>query len=50
MSENLLQGSFEGFNTITVKVKEVGDQKQLDFEPSVQEHAPTTELAEAPTT
>lgn len=50
LSENLLQGSFEGSNTITVKVKEVGDQKQLDFEASVQEHAPATELAEAPTT
>ena len=37
MSENLLQGLFEGFNTITVKVKEVGDQKQLDFEASSQE-------------
>lgn len=37
LSENLLQGAFEGHNTITVKVKEVGDQKQLDFEPSTVE-------------
>lgn len=34
LSENLLQGAFEGNNTITVRVKEVGEQKQLDFEPS----------------
>ena len=47
MSENLLQGLFEGTNTITVKVKEVGDQKQLDFEASNQEHAPPAELIEA---
>lgn len=38
LSENLLQGAFEGHNTITVKVKEVGEQKQLDFEPSTVEH------------
>ena len=40
LSENLLQGAFQGSNTITVKVKEVGDQKQLDFEPStVEQHS-----------
>ena len=44
LSENLLQGAFEGHNTITVKMKEVGDQKQLDFEPSTVE-AVTEELA-----
>ena len=38
LSENLLQGAFEGHNTITVKIKEVGDQKQLDFEPTTVEH------------
>lgn len=38
LSENLLQGAFEGHNTITVKVKEVGEQKQLDFEPTTVEH------------
>ena len=37
LSENLLQGAFEGHNTITVRAKEVGDQKQLDFEPSTVE-------------
>lgn len=48
LSENLLQGSFEGSNTITVKIKEVGDQKQLDFEASTQESAPPApELVEA---
>src|SRR5690606_10062919 len=31
MAEELLRGAFEGLNTITVKVKEIGDQKQLDF-------------------
>lgn len=40
LSENLLQGAFEGHNTITVKMKEVGEQKQLDFEPStVEQHS-----------
>ena len=39
LSENLLQGIFQGHNTITVRVKEVGDQKQLDFEPSSVEPA-----------
>jgi ATP-dependent Clp protease ATP-binding subunit ClpC len=37
LSENLLQGIFQGHNTITVNVKEVGEQKQLDFEPSTVE-------------
>jgi ATP-dependent Clp protease ATP-binding subunit ClpC len=37
LSENLLQGAFEGHNTITVKMKEVGEQKQLDFEASTVE-------------
>jgi len=50
LSENLLQGLFEGSNTITVKVKEVGDQKQLDFEASVQEVARSTDLVEAEAT
>ena len=46
LSENLLQGAFVGNNTITVKMKEVGEQKQLDFEPStVEQH--TEELAVA---
>ncbi len=47
LSENLLQGLFEGSNTITVNVKEVGDQKQLDFEASTQEAPPATELVAA---
>ncbi len=34
LSENLLQGVFQGFSTITVTVKDVGDKKQLDFTPS----------------
>ena len=32
LAEELLRGSFEGKNLIKVHVKEVGDQKQLDFE------------------
>ena len=32
LSEELLRGAFEGKNAIKVTVKEVGDQKQLDFE------------------
>jgi len=31
LSEELLRGAFEGRSRITVAVKEVGDQKQLDF-------------------
>ncbi|MCH7686807.1 MAG: NDP-hexose 4-ketoreductase, partial [Planctomycetes bacterium] len=31
LSEELLRGAFEGKNLITVDVKELGDQKQLDF-------------------
>jgi len=42
LSEELLRGAFSGKNVITVKVKEVGDQKQLDFESDLEE----TELAE----
>ena len=34
LSEEVLKGAFQGSNTITVKVKEVGDTKRLDFEPS----------------
>jgi ATP-dependent Clp protease ATP-binding subunit ClpC len=47
LSENLLQGIFQGSNTITVKVKEVGEKKQIDFEPSHQDAAPETELVGA---
>ncbi|MEZ6052106.1 MAG: AAA family ATPase [Planctomycetaceae bacterium] len=31
LSEELLRGAFEGKNTIRVEVKEVGDEKSLDF-------------------
>jgi ATP-dependent Clp protease ATP-binding subunit ClpC len=46
LSENLLQGIFQGSNTITVTVKEVGEAKQLVFEPSNQE-SPEGELVGA---
>ncbi len=48
LSENLLQGAFQGHNTITVKTREVGEQTQLDFEPTTVEHL-TEELAVAGT-
>jgi ATP-dependent Clp protease ATP-binding subunit ClpC len=37
LSEELLKGTFDGQNLIRVAVKEVGDQKQLDFEGGVDE-------------
>ncbi|MDA0589259.1 MAG: ATP-dependent Clp protease ATP-binding subunit [Planctomycetota bacterium] len=37
LAEELLRGIFEGKNHILVQVKEVGDQKQLDFVGSVKE-------------
>ena len=45
LAEELLKGVFEGKNHIIVHVKEVGDQKQLDFEGTVKEVPPdaTTE-------
>ncbi|GIX04008.1 MAG: hypothetical protein KatS3mg113_1014 [Planctomycetaceae bacterium] len=45
LSENLLQGVFQGFNTITVKVKEDDGKKRLDFEPSNQESGSESALA-----
>jgi len=40
LSEELLKGEFEGKDTITVKVKEVGGKKQLYFEGTVSEPEP----------
>ncbi len=40
LSEELLKGMFQGFNTINVSVKEVADQKRLDFEPTNTEAEP----------
>jgi len=37
LSEELLRGAFEGKSVITVRVKEVGDQKQLVFDASSEE-------------
>ena len=45
LSEELLRGAFEGRNLIKVDVKEVGDQKQLDFEGLAVEVEPEEELA-----
>ena len=47
LSEELLRGAFEGNNLITVQVKEVGDQKQLEFVGSTVERDEDRELATA---
>jgi len=47
LSENLLQGIFQGYNTIHVTAKDVGDKKQLDFTPANTE--PEGELVAAVT-
>jgi ATP-dependent Clp protease ATP-binding subunit ClpC len=39
LSEELLKGAFQGMDTISVRVKEVGGKKQLVFEGSVTEPA-----------
>ena len=40
LSEELLKGEFQGMDTITIEVKEVGDKKQLFFLGSVEQAAP----------
>ncbi len=46
LSEELLRGAFEGKNTIHVEVKEVGDDKVLDFVAEMEEpDVPDAELA-----
>ncbi len=49
LAEELLRGAFEGKNHILIKVKTVGDQKQLDFEGQLIEavEAPAEEVAAA---
>jgi ATP-dependent Clp protease ATP-binding subunit ClpC len=47
LSEELLRGTFEGKNVIRVEVKEVGDQKQLNFV-SEYEEEPADEPEEEP--
>jgi ATP-dependent Clp protease ATP-binding subunit ClpC len=47
LSEELLRGTFEGKNVIRVQVKEVGDQKQLNFV-SEYEEEPAAEPEEEP--
>jgi ATP-dependent Clp protease ATP-binding subunit ClpC len=39
LSEELLRGTFDGQNAIHVSVKEVGDQKQLEFNGGIDEPA-----------
>ena len=40
LSEELLKGEFKGMDTITIKVKEVGDKKQLNFKGSASKPEP----------
>ncbi|QDT39215.1 ATP-dependent Clp protease ATP-binding subunit [Stratiformator vulcanicus] len=47
LSEELLRGAFEGHNLITVEVKEVGEDKHLDFVGSTAEEEPKEELVGA---
>ncbi len=47
LAEELLKGQFNGKNRITVTVKEVGDQKQLDFVSSTELPGDSHELVEA---
>ena len=37
LSEELLRGTFDSLNVINVRVKEVGDQKQLEFDGALEE-------------
>ncbi len=48
LSEELLRGTFDGQNAIHVSVKEVGDQKQLEFTGGVDVPAPEAEAASTP--
>jgi ATP-dependent Clp protease ATP-binding subunit ClpC len=45
LSEELLRGAFEGKNVIRVNVKEVGDEKRLDFEGLLETEQGEQELA-----
>ncbi|MCA9081505.1 MAG: hypothetical protein KDA58_13160, partial [Planctomycetaceae bacterium] len=45
LAEELLRGAFDGKNVIAVTVKEVGEEKQLNFEGSYRE-SNEPELAE----
>ena len=51
LSEELLRGAFEGKNAIRVEVKEVADEKQLEFVASTEESGePEPELVGATAT
>ena len=47
LSEELLRGTFDGKNVIHVGLKEVGDQKQLEFHGALETEAPAAETATA---
>ena len=46
LAEELLRGTFEGKNVVTIEVTEVGDQKQLKFESSYEEVPETADGSE----
>ena len=46
LSEELLRGTFEGKNLIRVELKEVGDEKQLEFHGEYVEPAASEEELE----
>ena len=46
LSEELLKGEFQGMDTITIEVKEVGDKKQLVFR-GVAKEAPSQPVSTA---
>ena len=46
LAEELLRGTFEGKNVVTIEVTEVGDQKQLKFESSYEEVPEATDGSE----
>ncbi|MEZ6040631.1 MAG: ATP-dependent Clp protease ATP-binding subunit [Planctomycetaceae bacterium] len=47
LSEELLRGTFDGQNVIRVSVKEVGDQKQLNFDGASEDETPAETVAAA---
>ena len=47
LAEELLRGEFQGKTRITVKLREVGGEKSLEFTGSMEEGAPEAELASA---
>jgi ATP-dependent Clp protease ATP-binding subunit ClpC len=47
LSEELLRGTFDSLNVINVRVKEVGDQKQLEFDGAMEDESVVSSAAAA---